>query len=46
MDLNAMNQAIKYFVGTHNFINFCKINLTNTVNFERTIFEAEIRKSC
>lgn len=35
-----MKEAIKYFEGTHNFINFCKINLANTVNFERTIFSA------
>lgn len=40
-----MKEGIKLYVGTHNFINYCKINLTNTVNFERTIFSAEIVKS-
>lgn len=40
-----MKKAIKDFEGTHNFINFCKINVTNTVNFERTIFSADIIKA-
>lgn len=33
MNIEAMKEGIKYFEGTHNFINFCKINLANTVNF-------------
>jgi len=40
-----MREAIKDFVGTHNFLNFCKINVTNTVNFMRTLFSAEIIKA-
>ena len=40
-----MREAIKSFICTHNFINYCKINLTNTVNFERTLHHAEIIKS-
>jgi tRNA pseudouridine38/39 synthase len=33
LNIEAMRDAIKDFVGTHNFINYCKMNLTNTVNF-------------
>ncbi len=35
-----MKEAIKDYVGTHNFINYCKMNISNTVNFERTIKKA------
>ena len=33
LNIELMREVIKDFVGTHNFINFCKINVTNTVNF-------------
>ena len=33
LNLAAMSQAMKSFIGRHNFINFCKMNLSNTVNF-------------
>ena len=33
LNIKAMEEAIKYFIGTHNFLNFCKSNLTNTVHF-------------
>lgn len=35
LNIEAMKQAIRSFEGKHNFINFCKMNLCNTVNFER-----------
>ena len=44
LNIELLKQRIKDFEGTHNFINFCKINVTNTVNFERTIFSADIVK--
>ena len=45
MDIDLLSKAIKIFEGTHNFINYCKINVTNTVNFERTIFSADVVKA-
>lgn len=33
LNIETMREAIKGFVGKHNFINYCKMNLTNTVNF-------------
>jgi tRNA pseudouridine38/39 synthase len=33
LNIEIMKSAIKNFIGTHNFINYCKMNLTNTVNF-------------
>jgi tRNA pseudouridine38/39 synthase len=44
LNIDLMKKVIKDYEGTHNFINFCKINVTNTVNFERTIFSADIIK--
>jgi tRNA pseudouridine38/39 synthase len=32
------------FKGRHNFINFCKMNLCNTVNFEREIKDVDLIK--
>jgi tRNA pseudouridine38/39 synthase len=45
LNIPLLKTAIKDFEGTHNFINYCKINVTNTVNFERTIFSAEVVKA-
>ena len=45
LNIELLSKAIKHFEGTHNFINFCKINVTNTFNVERTIFSAEVVKA-
>ena len=37
-----MKKAINYFLGVHDFRNFCKIDVLNTTNYERTIFKIEI----
>lgn len=33
LNIPLLKEVIKLFEGTHNFINYCKINVTNTVNF-------------
>jgi len=33
LNIPLLKEAVKLFEGTHNFINYCKINVTNTVNF-------------
>ena len=45
LSIERMEEAIKHFEGTHNFLNYCKMNLTNTVSFEKTIFEAKVVSS-
>jgi tRNA U38,U39,U40 pseudouridine synthase TruA len=35
---------IKKFVGKHNFINFCKLDVTTTIDFVKTISEASIKE--
>ena len=45
LDLEAMDVAVRHFEGTHNFINYCKMNLSNTVNFTRTIHSASIERA-
>ena len=37
-----MNEACKYLIGTHDFRNFCKINVNYVKSFIREIFECEI----
>ena len=44
LDLDAMNEAIEQFEGTHNFINFCRIDVVATTNHERTIKKARIER--
>ena len=32
-NIELMTLAIKKFIGTHNFVNFCKLDITNTIDF-------------
>ena len=43
LDIKKMEQAIKLFVGTHNFKSFTKANCEIT-DFNRTIFTAKIQQ--
>ncbi|PYH82886.1 pseudouridine synthase [Aspergillus uvarum CBS 121591] len=43
LDIEAMREAAKYFEGTHDFRNFCKLDVTKQIdNFSREIFRADI----
>lgn len=42
LDINKMKEAIKYFIGTHNFKSFTKVD-DKKENFVRTIYEANIK---
>ena len=42
MDLEAIRQGLKLMVGSHDFRNFCKMDVEKVYNFQRTIHEAEI----
>ncbi len=42
LDVAAMRKACGYFVGTHNFRNFCKVD-KSIDNFERVMYEVDVR---
>ncbi|OKL63005.1 hypothetical protein UA08_01545 [Talaromyces atroroseus] len=43
LDIDAMREACKYFVGTHDFRNFCRVDTSKQItNFERIIYHASI----
>lgn len=42
LDLDAMNKALTYMVGKHDFRNLCKMNCEEVDNFERVIHYAKI----
>ena len=43
LDINAMREAAKLFVGLHDFRNFCKVDASKQLtNFKRHIFHADI----
>lgn len=45
LDIEAMSEAAKYFEGTHDFRNFCKLDTSKQIkNFERIIFRSEIER--
>lgn len=44
LDIGAMREAAKFYVGRHDFRNFCKMDVEKTTNFERTMFEVEVRR--
>ena len=45
LDINAMREAARKFIGLHDFRNFCKIDASKQIdNFERRIFHADIEK--
>ncbi|KYQ88482.1 tRNA pseudouridylate synthase [Tieghemostelium lacteum] len=42
MDINLMKQASKYYVGEHDFSNFCKMDPENVKSFVRVVLSFEI----
>ena len=44
-NIEKMKKACGFFKGLHDFRNFCKIDVLNTTNYERTIFEIEIEQA-
>lgn len=45
LDIEKMKEAAQYYVGLHDFRNFCKIDPSKQItNFERRIFKAEIEE--
>jgi tRNA pseudouridine38/39 synthase len=43
LDIEAMRKAAGYFIGQHDFRNFCKLDVAMQIsNFERVMLEAEI----
>jgi tRNA pseudouridine(38-40) synthase len=42
LDLQAMQQGLERLVGTHDFRNFCKLNVVEVSNFVRTIHDAQL----
>jgi tRNA pseudouridine38/39 synthase len=42
LSLDRMRQGLQYMVGTHDFRNFCKMDVEKVYNFVRTIHLAEI----
>lgn len=43
LDIDAMREAAKYFEGTHDFRNFCKLDTSKQIeNFERVIYHSDI----
>lgn len=45
LDLDAMKAAAKHLLGTHNFRNFCKMDVVNVGNFVRTVHSVGIHES-
>lgn len=43
-DLDCMRSAARYFVGDHDFRNFCKMDIEHTTNFRRRILSIDISK--
>ncbi|XP_067136984.1 tRNA pseudouridine(38/39) synthase [Centruroides vittatus] len=43
LDIKAMEEASKYFIGEHDFRNICKMNIKNFItNYKRTILDVSI----
>jgi tRNA pseudouridine38/39 synthase len=42
MELGPMRTALSYLVGTHDFRNFCRMDVEKVYNFERTVYRAEL----
>lgn len=46
LDIEAMNKAVKYVIGVHDFRNLCKMDVANgVVNFTRDIMDAEVTEN-
>ena len=46
LNINRMKEAAQLFCGEHDFRNFGKLNVQNTLKFVRTIYEYEIEVQC
>ncbi|ELW72237.1 tRNA pseudouridine(38/39) synthase isoform X2 [Tupaia chinensis] len=45
LDVESMNSAAQKYVGTHDFRNFCKMDVANgVVNFQRTVLSAQVQR--
>ena len=44
MDISKMKSAASKFKGSHDFRNFCKLNVLSTTNFTRHIMDINIGK--
>ena len=42
LDIDAMNIAASYLVGSHDFRNICKLDVANVTNFVREVFAAKV----
>jgi tRNA pseudouridine38/39 synthase len=42
LDIEAMREAAQYFVGVHDFRNFCRMDAENVSNYVRTLLSFEI----
>jgi tRNA pseudouridine38/39 synthase len=42
LDIAAMRDGARYFVGKHDFRNFCKIDAAKVSNFERVMYKVEV----
>eukprot|EP00727_Mastigamoeba_balamuthi_P003554 m51a1_g13196 hypothetical protein (522) ;mRNA; f:510-2458 len=42
LDVEKIRQACTYFVGQHDYRNFCRADLVNVSNFVRTIYECNV----
>lgn len=50
LNIDAMNQAVKYTIGIHDFRNICKMDVANgVINFQRNVIDASVsvkQKNC
>ncbi|KAK2586643.1 hypothetical protein KPH14_011690 [Odynerus spinipes] len=43
LNIDAMNQAVKYTIGIHDFRNICKMDVANgVINFKRNVIDASV----
>jgi tRNA pseudouridine38/39 synthase len=45
LDIEAMRTAANYYIGYHDFSNFCKINVGSVKSFKRKMLSIDIQKS-
>jgi len=43
LDLSAMDEAARLLIGSHDFRNFCKMDVVNVRNFRRRVYRAAVR---
>lgn len=46
LNIDAMDKAVKYVIGDHDFRNICKMDVANgVINFKRTVIDARVSVS-